>query len=254
MDFEGKKVLVTGGTRGLGRATVEAFLANGAHVAVNGRSEESVAKAIEEVAGVTVAAPGDITTASGCEQIVGRAVEGLGGLDVLVNNAGSGGGGLIEVLDEAIWSRVIDTNLKGALFVTKHALPALKAAAGAIVNISSVGALQGSVGSTIYNASSGGLVSMTRSMAIEFAPEVRVNAVLPGPIDTEMLQAYVARNPCGPEAGLELVARSTAVKRVARPDEIADAILYLASPRASYVTGTFLTVDGGMTAGRLNMS
>ena len=250
MEFDGRKVLVTGSTRGLGRAVAQAFLEAGARVAINGRSAESVGAVVAGLGSGAVAASGDITTETGCAAIVAAALEGLGGLDVVVNNAGSGGGGPIERLDESLWSRVIDTNMKGALFITKHALPALRASRGSVVTVSSVGAMQGSYGSTIYSASSGGLVSMTRSMAIEFAPEVRVNAVLPGPIETEMFQAYIERDPEGPEAGRAQVAAATVLKRVASPREVADAILYLASPRASYVTGTAMVVDGGMTAGR----
>jgi NAD(P)-dependent dehydrogenase (short-subunit alcohol dehydrogenase family) len=250
MELDGKKILVTGSTRGLGHATAEAFLAQGASVAVNGRSPDSVTTVIRGLGGNAVAAPGDITTAAGCEEIVALAIKKLGGLNIVVNNAGAGGGGPIGTLDEAFWGRVIDTNLKGALFITKYALPALQAAQGAVVNVSSIQALHGNSGSTIYSASSGGLVSMTRSMAIEFAPDVRVNAVLPGPIDTEMAQGFIERDPDGPEAGRAHVEAATLLKRMARPEEVADAILYLASPRASYITGTSMVVDGGMTAGQ----
>lgn len=251
--FEGKRVLVTGGTRGIGRAAVEQFLSEGARVAVNGRSDASVGAAVLELGAATVAAPGDTRTAAGCRAVVEAAVAGLGGLDVLVNNAGSGGGGPVEDLEEADWDRIIDTNLKGTFFCTKYALPALRAAGGAIVNISSVRAVVGAHGASIYCASKGGVVSMTRAWAIEFAPEVRVNAVLPGATDTEMLQALALRVGGSVEAGYEALSEGLALARVARPQEMADVICYLASDQASYVTGVALLADGGWAAGSPGM-
>ena len=255
MEFMDRRVLVTGGTRGIGRAAVESFLAAGARVAVNGRTAESVARALQELgAGSSVVgAPGDTATAAGCKAVVEAAVAGLGGLDVLVNNAGAGGGGPVGDLDEAIWDRIVDTNLKGTFFCTKYALPALRERGGAIVNIASVRAVMGAAGASIYCASKGGVVAMTKAMAIEFAPAIRVNALLPGAIDTDMLQALAVRMAGDVEKGYGMMSANTPIKRVARVQEMADAILYLASPRASYVTGTTLLADGGMAAGSTNL-
>ncbi len=251
MHFQDKRILVTGGTRGIGRAIVEKFLAAGARVAVNGRSEESVKAATPDPgAGErVVAAPGDTSTAAGCKAVVAAACDGLGGLDVLVNNAGSGGGGPTEELDEELWDRVIDTNLKGTFFCTKYALPALSQARGAIVNMASVRAVQGASGGSIYCASKGGVVAMTRAWAIEFAPDVRVNALCPGPIDTDMLQALAVRMAGSVEAGYAALSESVPLGRVAHASEMADAALYLASDQASYVTGIAMLADGGSSAG-----
>ena len=256
MNFQDKRVLVTGGTRGIGRAIVEKFLDAGARVAVNGRSTESVAAAMADLADKDriVAAPGDTSTTEGCRAIVDAALEGLGGLDILVNNAGSGGGGPIGDLEEDLWDRVIDTNLKGTFFCTKYALPALKEAKGAIVNLASVRAVQGAAGASVYCASKGGVVAMTKAWAIEFAPDVRVNALCPGAIDTDMLQALAVRMEGSVEAGYEVLSQAVPLGRVAHASEMADAVLYLSSPQASYVTGIAMLADGGMTAGMMGRS
>ena len=140
LDFTNKRVLVTGGTRGIGRAVVEAFLEAGARVAVNGSTNETTDKAVTELdAGdFVVAAPGSVVSISACESIVAATVDGLGGLDVLVNNAGIGEGGPVEETKEEVFDRVMDINLKGVYFMTKHAAPHLRESGGNIVNISSV--------------------------------------------------------------------------------------------------------------------
>ncbi|MDA1072757.1 MAG: SDR family NAD(P)-dependent oxidoreductase [Proteobacteria bacterium] len=255
MEFSERRVLVTGGTRGIGRAAVEGFLAAGASVAVNGRTPESVARAIGELGAGDrlVAAPGDTASAAGCRAVVEAAGAGLGGLDVLVNNAGSGGGGPVGDLEEALWDRVVDTNLKGTFFCTKYALPALRERGGAVVNIASVRAVMGAAGASIYCASKGGVVAMTKAMAIEFAPAIRVNALLPGAIDTDMLQALAVRMAGEVEKGYAMMSAGTPLGRVARRQEMADAILYLASPRSTYITGAALLADGGMAAGSTNL-
>jgi NAD(P)-dependent dehydrogenase (short-subunit alcohol dehydrogenase family) len=252
MDFAGKRVLVTGGTRGIGFATVQAFLAAGASVAINGRGLEGVTRALRDLAqpSQTVAAPGDVGTVAGCRTAVAAAVDGLGGLDVLVNNAGVGEGAPIEDCDEALWDRVLDANLKGAFFCTKFAVPALRATGGNVVNVASILAYLGNGhGSAAYCAAKGGLMNLTRELAIELAPELRVNCVCPGPIDTEMLRELGRHLGNGNvDAGYALLAQSAPLARVARPSEIADVILFLASGHASYVTGSVYVADGGVTA------
>lgn len=250
-DFEGKRVLVTGGTRGIGLATVKAFRAAGARVAVNGRTAESVARALAELGPgpEPVAAPGDVSTVAGCRSLVDAALAGLGGLDILVNSAGVFREVTVEDSDEAFWDQVIDINLKGCFFVTRAALPALRDSGGNVVNIASESGLQGSPRCTVYCASKGGVVLMTRAMALELAPQVRVNAICPGPVDTDMLwggapsgqasQAYFA--------GLQSYAP---MKRIGRAEEMAAAVLYLAHPDAGFITGAALSLDGGSTAGR----
>ena len=253
MDFTGKRVLVTGGTRGIGRATVEGFLERGARVAVNGSTAETAGRAVAELdAGDNAfAVPGNIGTVAGCRATVAAAIEGLGGLDVLVNNAGAAEGRALADCDEVQWDRIVNTNLKGTFFCIQAAAPALKEARGCIVNIGSILGVRGSGHfSSIYCASKGGVVNLTRDLAIELGPEIRVNCLCPGAIDTEMLQGLGARLGDGDiEKGYEVLSAKAPLRRVARPQEMANAVLYLASDLASFVTGSIHLADAGMSAG-----
>jgi NAD(P)-dependent dehydrogenase (short-subunit alcohol dehydrogenase family) len=252
LDFENKRVLVTGGTRGIGRATAEAFLEAGARVAVNGRTAGSVAAAMEALGRPEriVAAPGDVSTAGGCEAMVGKAVEALGGLDVLVNSAGVVRYAPIEEFDEAAWDQTLDINLKGAFFCVRTALPALRESHGNVVSLASDAGLIGELGLIVYCASKGGVVNMTRAMALEFAPTVRVNCVCPGFVDTDMIRRDGIDLADDPAAAEQEMIDYSALKRLASPAEIATAILYLASDNARNVTGAAFQIDGGSTAGR----
>ncbi len=250
MDFTGRKILVTGGTRGIGRAAVEAFLERGATVAINGRTEESAAKAVQEL-GRGIAAAGDVGTVAGCEAAVAAAVDGLGGLDLLINSAGVGLGASIEDSDEALWDETLDVNLKGTFFCSRAALPALREAAlGAIVNLASDAGLIGERGLTVYCASKGGVVNMTRAMALNLAPEVRVNCVCPGYVDTDMVRRDGIEKADDPAAAEQRVTNYAPMKRICTPQEIAMSIVYLASDVARFVTGAALAIDGGSSAGR----
>ena len=250
-DFAGKRVLVTGGTRGIGRSAVEAFLDAGARVAVNGRSADSTARAVAELGDPerVVAAPGDVGTALVCEAIVAAAIEGLGGLDVLVNNAGIGVDARIEDTDEAFWDATLDINLKGTFFCSRAALEALRATRGNIVNISSDAGLVGSQTLVAYCASKGGLVNMTRAMAVELAPLVRVNCVCPGYVDTDMVRRDGIDKADDPAAEEQALIDFAPLKRIATPEEIAAVILFLASHEARFMTGAALPIDGGAGAG-----
>ena len=252
-DFRGKRVLVTGGTRGIGRATVAAFLEAGARVAVNGRTDESTAQGIAALGGhgALVPAPGDVATADGCAAIVDAAIAGLDGLDILVASAGLGDTAAIEEVDEAFWDRMLDVNLKGTFFCIRAALPALRASGGNVVNVASDAGLMGDVGSgAVYCASKGGVVNMTRALAIELAPAVRVNCVCPGYVDTDMVRRDGIEQAADPVAAEQALLDYAPLKRIATPDEIAASILYLASEEARFVTGAALQIDGGSTAGR----
>ena len=197
-----------------------------------------------------LAAPGDVATAAGCEAMVGAAIAGLGGLDVLVNSAGIGKDGTIEDFDEAAWDETLDVNLKGTFFCIRTALAALRASQGNVVNVASDAGLMGQVGLIVYGASKGGVVNMTRAMALELAPQVRVNCVCPGYVDTDMVRRDYIEQADDPAAAEQEVLNFAPMKRMATVDEIATAILYLASDNAGFVTGSALQVDGGSTAGR----
>ncbi len=251
MDWTDKRVLVMGGSRGIGRAAAAAFHERGARVAINGRTGPSAAAAIAALGGGDrlVAAPGDVATAAGCEAIVGAALAGLGGLDVLVNSAGVGRTGPIEDFDEAAWDETLDVNLKGTFFCIRAALAALREAKGNVVNLASDAGLIGELGLTVYCASKGGVVNMTRALALELAPDVRVNCVCPGYVDTDMVRRDGIERAEGVAAAERAVIDYAPLKRIATPGEIATAIVYLASDDARFVTGAAFQIDGGSTAG-----
>jgi NAD(P)-dependent dehydrogenase (short-subunit alcohol dehydrogenase family) len=245
MNFSGKKVLVTGATRGIGRATTAAFLKAGATVAVNGRKPDGVDRLIDDLGGKNmVAAPGDLSKVGVCENVAKAAVDGLGGLDYLVNNAGLYVVASMEESDEAAWDRLNDINVKATFFLSRAVLPALRAAKGAIVNLGSSAGLAGSAQTTIYCATKGAVVNLTRAMAQELAPDIRVNCVCPAVIATEMgeqnLEIFGQ-----PGATIDDLKAWYPLKRVGTAEEVAQAILFLCSPAAAFMTGSMLAMDGG---------
>ncbi len=254
MRFQGKRVLVTGATRGIGAACAKAFLAEGARVAINGRTQGSVDRAIAEIGAMAeiganaFPAPGDVSTVAGCEAAVTAALAALGGLDVLVNNAGVFFRGLIEETDEAAWDRVMDSNVKSVAFCTRFALPALRASKGNIVNIASESGIAGYPETTAYCASKGAVIALTRAMAMEVAPDIRVNALCPGVIDTDMAREGFAIDE-DIEAGLQAQRDSYPLKRIGTPQETAAAVLFLAAPEAAFINGVALPQEGGATVG-----
>ena len=242
MAFEHKRILVTGGSRGIGRATVAEFLERGARVALNGRTTASTREGLNaqdsSFSDRLVAAPGDIGTRAGCQSVVNEAVSQLGGLDVLVNCAGVGWTGRFGDVDEATWDGMIDINLKGTFFCCQAALPYLLESAGNIVNVGSDAGLIGDVGLSAYCASKGGVVNLTRALALELAPSVRVNCVCPGYIDTDMVRAV-------PEDVLAKIVAKIPVGRLGKPEDIAEGVLFLIRDESSFITGSTLSINGG---------
>lgn len=245
-------MLVTGGSRGIGFGIAKAYIAAGARVAINGRTEESVAAAIEKLGGGDnlFSAPGDIGTVAGCKLAVKTAVDALGGLDILVNSAGIGHGRPIADCDEEMWNRHVDVNLKGTFFTCRAAIPELKKSKGNILNIGSDAGLMGCPGIVVYCASKAGVVNMTKAMAIEIAPDnIRVNCICPGYVDTDMIRRDHIEIKDDPAAAEERMTNYAPIKRLGLPADIAEGVLYLTSDRASFVTGSSLSIDGGTTAG-----
>lgn len=255
MGFEGKRVLVTGGSRGIGRAAATELLAQGAHVAVNGRSEASTQAGISALgaaADKVVAAPGDVATRDGCYAVVEHAATELGGLDILVNSAGIAVAGAFTDVDEAMWDATIDINLKGTFFCSQAAVPHLTASRGNIVNLASDAGLIGDPGLAAYCASKGGVVNLTRALALELAPDIRVNCVCPGYTDTDMVRRDGIDQADNPAEFEQNVIDYAPLRRMALPHEIGKAIAYLAGSDAGFITGAALQIDGGSTAGNTN--
>ena len=249
VDLSGHVAIVTGASQGLGRAMAAELAANGAKVACVARNAEKLAetvKAIEDSGGESAAFSCDVKDRESVDKLVDAVVENWGKLDILVNNAGITRDNLMPRMTDEEWDDVIATNLRGAfLFARAAARFMMRARSGRIINISSVSALIGNQGQTNYSASKAGLIGMTRSLSRELAArKVTVNVVAPGFIASEMTE--VLERKYGDAFRNEIKAKIPA-KRMGTAEEVAAAVLFLASPAASYTTGAVLTVDGGMT-------
>lgn len=254
MEFENKVVVVTGGAKGIGAATVRAFAREGARVVVvdvDAAEGQALAGQLTGTGGRAFFVRADVSRAADARGIAEEAVREFGGVDALVNNAGIQTYGTVESMSEEEWDRTIDINLKSVFLVSKYIVPELrKRGGGAIVNVTSVQGLATEPRVSAYAASKGGILAITRSMALDYAHEgIRVNSVCPGSVDTPMLRESAGLFGGGnPEGALQEWGKLHAVCRVGRPEEIAEMILFLASPRASFCTGGAYLVDGGMLA------
>ena len=234
--LEGRVALVTGGVSGLGAACAERFGKEGATV---------VTLDITDGADHVV----DVTDEAAVEGAVDAVVAAHGRLDIVVNSAGTPGGGPVHLVSLEEWKRVIDVNLTGTFLVSKHALRHMfEAKSGSIINIASVEGIEGTEGGSSYNASKGGVVLLTKNMAVDYgAAGVRVNVICPGFIDTPMFRSVMDSPGMAPVK--ETYRKQHKLQRFGRPEEIAGAAFFLASDDASFVTGHALVVDGGFTAG-----
>jgi NAD(P)-dependent dehydrogenase (short-subunit alcohol dehydrogenase family) len=253
-DFDGKVAIVTGGALGIGRATVLAFAREGAKVTIADVNEAAGQRLVGELpTGRGLFVRADVAVAAECKRVVDDTVARFGGVDVLFNNVGiqpQDSYANVEDQTEETWDRIVDVNLKSYFLMSKYAIPEMrKRGGGAIVNTASVQGLQSMPGVPAYAASKGGVLSLTRQMAVDYAREnIRVLAVCPGTIDTEMVRASAAQEPDGVEAALKRYGQSHPIGRIGTGDDIANAVLFLASDRASFMTGEYVCVDGGYMA------
>ena len=253
MRLAGKSALITGAASGIGRETAQRFAEEGAAVVcvdLDGAGAVRVAHAIGGKGGTALSVPADLTDADEVRRMADEALSARGAIDILVNNAGVSILGGVAELTEADWQREIDTNLASVYRVSKALWPHFVAAGGgAILSTASIAGATAVTQRAAYVASKAGLIMLTRCMALDGADSgIRANCICPGWVDTPLFDGFLAQQP-EPETARERAARRTPLGRIGTPRDIADGFVYLASDEASWITGTALVIDGGLTAG-----
>jgi NAD(P)-dependent dehydrogenase (short-subunit alcohol dehydrogenase family) len=253
MQLSGKVALITGGASGIGRATALLFAREGATVAIadlNAQAGKAAATEITQSGGRAIFEPADVTEAEDCRRLADRAIREFGRIDILFNNAGIIRRATVLDLSEEDWDRVMTVNVKSIYLLSREVIPHMqKQGGGSIINAASGWGLAGGAKAAVYCASKGAVVLLTKAMAIDHGPQkIRVNCICPGDTDTSMLRAEAQQLGEADDRFLAEAAKRP-LGRVGSPDEIAQAVLYLASDASSFVTGTALVVDGGGLAG-----
>jgi len=252
MRLRDKVVLITGGASGMGRLAAVTFAREGARVVavdVSAKAGDDVAGEITHHGGQALFVRGDVGQEAQVRNAVRRAVERFGRLDVLYNNAGifpEQDGSVVDI-EEAVWDQVMNVNLKGLYLCCKHGIPELiRAGGGSVINVASFVALVGcTVPQDAYTASKGGVIALTKSLAVQFGPmRIRANAIAPGPIETPLLTSWLLNNPEAKQLRLNRIP----LGRFGRPEDIVQMALYLASDESTWVNGSVLVVDGGITS------
>jgi NAD(P)-dependent dehydrogenase (short-subunit alcohol dehydrogenase family) len=238
-ELDGRVAIITGGGSGIGAATARRFAAEGATIAVLDRDADGASTVATEVNGHAYAL--DVRDGDEVSEVINRVAQTLGQVDILVNNAGTGDLRPLHTVDDKLWHRLIDVNLTGTFNATRAAIPfMLETGGGAIVNNASVSGLAPTRNEAAYSAAKAGVIALTKSGALEYGPTVRVNCVAPGHVRTPMTAVWEQM----PDA-FAPIADAIPLGRIGEADEVAEAILFLASDRASYITGQTLVIDGG---------
>ncbi len=251
-DFSGKRVLITGGTSGIGEASAIAFVEAGARVVISGRNQDrarDIMTHCNEAAGSIAFVAGDVAERKHCDLIVTESVGILGGLDIVVNCAGVIFHATTEETTDEQWLQTMNVNVSGVFYICRAAIPHLKSSRGTIINIASDAALSGSYHLTAYCASKGAVLQMTRAMALDCASDgVRIVPICPGDVDTPMLRGEFRDRGLEPEAGIRESAGGVPLNRVCSAGEVAHMVLYACSDSAAFITGYPLVLDGGNRA------
>ncbi len=241
-----KTVIITGGTSGIGLATAKIFLNDNYNCVIVGRSEEKAKSALEKLnSNRVIYISGDVSKVGDCDKIINETIRHFNRIDTLVNSAGIYTQGTINSINETEFNDVFDINVKGTFFMCRAAIKYLKKTQGTIVNVASDAGIKGNYFCALYAASKGAVVAFTKSLALELANiPIRVNCVAPGDVLTPMTEAQIKKS----GETLQDLSSVYPMQRISTAEEVAEAIYFLASDKASFITGTILSVDGGLTA------
>ncbi|NRF95497.1 SDR family oxidoreductase [Paenibacillus frigoriresistens] len=252
MNLAGKTAIVTGGSSGIGEAIVRLFAANGVKVVIADWNEQEAVRLADELMSSgqhVVSVKSDVSRAADVQSLIQETVQRFGQLDILVNNAAVILPKFIEEVEEAEWDRLLNINLKSVYLTVKHSLPYLKKSRGTIVNMASLNGLIGQKMNPVYAATKGGIVAMTKALALDYASDgVRVNCICPAGVSTPLLQHWIQEQD-DPAATVQILNDMHPIGRPATSEEIAQAALFLASAQSGFVTGVALPVDGGASLG-----
>jgi len=255
MRLEGKVTLITGSGSGIGKSTALLFAREGAVVVVNDLSEEKGAetvKEIEDVGGSAIFIQADVTDPQSVEAMVNQVIDHYGRIDVLFNNAGISGVGLLHEIETNDWDRIMNVNVKGVYLPSKYVLPfMMERSSGSIINMSSCIAEVGLARRASYATTKGAVLSLTKSMQVDYAPyNIRVNALLPGTIITPFVENYLRTSYDNPEEAVEGLKKRQLSGELGRPEDVAHAALFLASDESKFMMGSPLYIDGGVVFGK----
>lgn len=248
MKLQNKTYIITGATSGMGKAIALTFAKEGANLILSGRNEEAGKQLCKQVSGKAYFLPGDVSESDYNQALVNLAVEKFGQLDGLSTNAGMLGLGSVTELSLEHWSQTLEVNLSSVFYLLRAALPELqKRPQAAVVINSSIAAFKSFPNHPAYCASKAGLVALAKQAAVDYAPQVRINCICPGPVDTPFIHASAVAFP-DPAKAVENAGKNTLIQRLGEPEDIAKLALFLASDDASWITGAAYTIDGGIMA------